>query len=891
MNINRTFSYIHHYSKRSEITEATLQQIVEEAGGKVKPNLPALILEQNEKNDLLFFDIDTSKGVSTIVSKADQLFDLAPYISFIQVSPSGNLHLVAQLNEPLVESEWKKEYFVYLFATLHFLESLTGIDYSREKSSKGEPAVDEHNAKFSQLFFVSGNQPIVNTKDTFGVTFSASDVKKLNEKYSHLLKKSYNPIPTTTSIEIAAASGDGRRVLIDKNFTVGGYSGTDLRWRIVQVGFAVFREAEVVKAWCDRFFYKKDGDHSIFQKRVKEGYNSLVYKWLVEAGYLVELKEGLYLKEGEYLSDIQSDIVSEIEKHNINCEIVAPTGTGKTRLINDPKGLAFLYNAVVLVPYNVTNALYSNLGVVSSDKTNDENSKLVASGRPIVMVFDQFVNKYSGLLRGRVVIVDEAHLVFSSRNFRSSCSELMTVLKGWEKKVLFTATATGEAECLGIDVVRVGKKTKPVVTTVFDLEGNSFYQISKIIDNELITNEFDTVCIFDDRNSKTVEDYLKIKGCDTLVFRKDTKEKAECKQLLKDETIQKKWFVGTNLSFQGLNFNNTGKVLVITVFREGESYIADVYQEVGRFRKAKSVYLNCIVTRPDIKTVDETLEEQKKINEAYNEFGISEYNYSIQMSEQQYRDLKEIEEYINYNSTVKNLIENMKKSNWMVNEHGAEGSKGRVKIVEKENAEKLFLAAIKKGLDDIEVTNRYIDRLVSLKNTICRRFTEDQIVKLYEQKDSQASLTTYLEYLSELTGYVLNNSLDQLIGLRDVCSKALNHYRKADKEIYRVFRDQFKKVNKAVEIYNLDCDDCYAQMFDGLKVEKEIVVKKKSEGGKIGGKMGGKIGGKNGSPKKRVKDVQTGEIYNSAEKAAKALGVSNSVITYRLKKKLFKQVK
>ena len=869
MKADTLFSYIQHYSKRGDIKTATLQQIVDEARGKVKPNLPALIIEQNEKNDLLFFDIDTSKGVSTIVSKADELFEMAPYISFIQVSPSGNLHIVARLNSPLIESEWRKEYFVYLFATLHILERLTGIDYSHEKSVKGEPAVDEHNANFSQLFFVSDNQPIVNTNDTFGVTFSASDVKKLNEKYSHLLKKVYIPTPTT-SIEIAAASGDGKRVMIDKKFSVGGYSGTDLRWRIVQVGFAVFRDPVVVKEWCDRFFYKKDGDHSIFQKKVKEGYNPTIYRWLVESGYLVELKEGLYLKEGMYLSDIQKDIVDTIEKKSINLEIVAPTGTGKTRLINDPSGLAFRYNAVVLVPYNVTNALYSNLDVVSSSKTNDENNKLVASGKPIVMVFDQFVMKYAGLLRDRVVIVDEAHLVFSSRNFRSSCSELMTILKGWKKKILFTATTTGEAECLGIDVVEVTKKTKPIFTTVFDLEGNSFYQISKIIDNELIVNEFDTVCIFDDRNSRAVEDYLKIKKCDPLIFRKDTKEKTECKQLLKEETIQKKWFVGTNLSFQGLNFNNTGKVLVITVFREGESYIADVYQEVGRFRKAENVYLNTIVTRPNIKDVDTKLEDQKKINDAYTQFGISEYNYSIQMTEQQYRDLKEIEEFIKKNSTIDKLIESMKKDKWIVNEHGVEGSKGKVKIVEKEEAEKLFLDVLKAGKDMVEVTNRYVEKLVSLKNKVCRRFSADQIVKLYEQKDKQSSLTTYLEYLSELTDYVMLNNIEELISLRDVCSKALNRYRNVDKDVYRVFREQFKTVDDAVKVYDLECDDCYVQMFDGLKVEKEIVTKKKSEGGKIGGK----IGGKKSSPKKRIKLISTGQRFNSISKLADSIGKS-----------------
>ena len=541
------------------------------------------------------FDHLTKDQCHTIYKNFELLSNYFPSLLAIQFSSGyyikendeGGLHMYVK-SAKLDKNEYKQYATICLAVIAQLIEKLLNINICElnKKSIKtgiGE-IIDLHNANLYQRFNLFYSEFKYNDcAEEFNLDIiKYDDLEKLIDKFDLNLSNDLDPniITFSPTLNGCTFGKEINKIKIDRNFHIGKYSGNDIRFRISIIADIMFKEN--AKEFCDKYFYFEN-NKSIYTHYNNENKYAdiLILKWLKDNNYIEESKKNLI---NNWISEYDFDIKKFITK-NSKCEIEGPTGSGKTTFINE--NLAFYFNAIIIVPFNVTNKLYNRLFEVNSNYVGK-----IPENKPIVMVWDQAI-KHWNEIKDRQIIVDEAHTLFFDRNYRDAAIKLILKLKEDYVKVAFiTATPAGEQDLFNLPILKYYKKRKEItlnIKTSRNIEWSQYNYIKKALDE----NWYDKIVLLDDLTAKKIYEQFTINCYDVSYIRSDTKESDDFIYLRENELLNKKLTICTCIAFNGLNFKNENeKILVVGSIQLGQTTSCEIIQQIGRIRKSNvtSVY-------------------------------------------------------------------------------------------------------------------------------------------------------------------------------------------------------------------------------------------------------------------------------------------------------------
>lgn len=610
---------------------------------------------------LILIDIDnlTKKTAEFIFNHFNEIVKYFPALIGIQYSASYyinpdkkcGLHIYVR-SKVLNYYEYRNQAAICLYSFAQIMQHRFGIDLRNESS---ETVLDEHNRSMAQRFFLFYSEYHYNKNAVeFDMNmFSSSDIEKLQEKYGFELDDDSNK----NIIHINPIIGDcnfaikQQRIKIDRNFHIGKYSGNDIRYRISTIATVLF--GDKAKDFCDGNFYCGDNNNeSIYTHNNYEIMNPYILKWLKDNNYINENKAK---KINNYLSDYDFEIQSYIN-NTMKLEVISPTGSGKTNYIANI--LAIKTNAVIIVPFNVTNNLYS-------DGTDHAPIKLIDSkfrgdipkNKPCVMVWDQAI-RYWEEIKHRFIIVDEAHQLFTDRNYRDSAIKLVMRLKEDNIHVCYmTATPSGESNWVDktIEYFKDRNIVKFTAKCTKNVEWDEYWTIKNAVDNDF----YDRVVLFDDMNAGRIYEKLVSEGYGSLIsyIRADRKDTADFIDLRDNELLGKKITICTCIAFNGLNFKNTNeRILVVGSIQLGQTTSCQIIQQIGRIRNSEVEGRYFFNTKQYEKDIDKEMNKtQEHLNVQLS--GCTEINVDKKWIDPNYLSaMKEIQEYFENHATLDSIV-------------------------------------------------------------------------------------------------------------------------------------------------------------------------------------------------------------------------------------------
>lgn len=839
----------------------------------------------------------------TILNSFDELVKILPNLTAIWKSYSGNLH-IAFRTENLNAIEYTKQELLSLVYFAWAVKKVTGILLT-DKSYNGKPNLDTHNSSFSQRFFLNRL-----TKDDVRYNDNATiqNFDEFNLKEKEELSKFWPFL--INSIYTVDKNSDKTYINEYVNYIIAGTSTGEIeyiehrkRWNIYTCLANMIKDKETVnKIWTEFAKRIKPDKHStqFFIEEPWKSNNWFVdrhpypnYELLSKYGFNLEMidKDNHCIKKGEWLTKYKKEIF-EFISDNRRAEVVAPTGVGKTSFINgvntdndiilnDDFSLAKELNAIVLVPFVVTNKLYDSLIEV-----NTENKiKEIKNDRSYVMVWDQALLHWEQI-KNRTLIIDEAHTLFLDRTYRDTAVKLMKKIKEDDCKiVLFTATPSGETEELDCKLLKFTNE-RSLINLNF-LKVNSVDRaILGCIKHCLDNNKFDRIVLFDDLYAKKIYENLMISGDyinDISYIRADTKDSDDFRYLREQELLNKRLTICTCVAFNGLNFKNENEsVLVITSYREGDTTAAKIIQESGRIRKSK---VNVIVYYDgDVyeSTLQDRIEKASTFQSAVVSLGMPDslLSYDRRLTDSDTVDaLLKIEDKLKYESDKNVIIEKLIDTGYFsVNDKDLSSDdfeKGnKLNLAVKARCSKEF---IEDFLSDNEIEYKedsYKDRWKKKINRIINNSSYEGIDKdtfknIIQSKNKNMQIETVIGKVERIIKVCILND----IGWNNYINNIYNLKNALKNEIDK--RDLMKNYNKNVNIRNkyssiitvkenepINLDIVFSDLFEELEQSYNTEIENRRKG-----------------QEKKIQDIDTGIVYNSKNECANSLNVSNSFIS------------
>lgn len=726
---------------------------------------------------VIFIDIDniTHEVADKIYNAWEDLCIEFPCLYAIQFSSSyylyenkAGLHIYVASGK-LNEFDYKYLASLSLMIFAHIVFKFLGIDL-REPLIDNENILDDHNTLITQRFFLYYSEFKIND-DYILIRKDIVDketIIKLKAEFPKLYLNDSVKIPVKINLDMTDGDNHAEKICIDRNFKIANYSGNDIRWRISRIAQHIFGDG--AKAWCDKYFYC-EGNKSIYTKQNStEDLSGVIKEWLEMNGYLSSKTENL-IRNGEYITKYKNKIVDFIKEHR-HAEINGPTGTGKTTLINGVKNyqydlfnsnpdmvfsLAHELNAIVIVPFNVTNKLYDNMIEISSDNDNK-----IKEDEPAVMIWDQAI-KHWGEIKDRMLIIDEAHCLFLDRRYRDKAVLLMNKLKEDNcRYALFTATPSGEGEELDCDYLKFVNERPYIHTDFINVDNVDLAQYRYIV-NCLNNKWFDKIVLFDDTSAKKIYEKLYCDGDyinDIAYIRADTKNGDDFINLRDNELLEKRLTICTCVAFNGLNFKNKNEnILVITSYQQGNTTASEIIQEAGRIRNS-NVYLRIFYDNVDrTDNLEDHISKAETLHDAEILLDIPEgllpYNSKL-VNEDVKEALRNINEYLNKNSDIEVIIDALLDTGYFVikktdctNPENKQGNRMILALKKKESNE-----FVKDLLNDEIFNKEYDDKYKKewqhqinkiINNDTYIGVTLDTFKDFYNNSDKQTLISTVIQ--------------------------------------------------------------------------------------------------------------------------------------------------
>lgn len=862
--------------------------------------------EDGITDGVIFIDIDNiTKDIADIIYNSfEDICEQFPSIYAIQYSSSyylsehkAGLHIYIASNN-LNEYEYNYQASLCLAIFARVVLKVTGIDL-RTPVIGNEIILDNHNTQITQRFFLYYSEYKINDYcDIFNENIvKTDDLNKLKSEYKSIRIVKSRKINSVVNLDATDGNINVPKLKIDRNFYIGRDSGNSVRWKISRIAQALF--GDNAKEWCDKYFYCEDNKSIYTHQNSIEGLSYTIKTWLEQHGYLSNNQPNL-IKQGEYIIKYKDKIIDFIDKHK-RSEIVAPTGVGKTTLINGDKNnvfdlfnqspnslfsLAHHYNAVVIVPFNVTNKLYDNMVEVSSD-----NDNAVPKDEPCVMIWDKAIQHW-GEIKNRFLIIDEAHCLFLDRNYRDKAVQLMNCLKDDNCNfVMFTATPSGESQELRCDTLQFSNQRDSIQADFVEVDHVDLVQYKFII-NCLRNNWFDRIVLFDDKTAKKIYEKIYCDGefiNDVAYIRADTKNTEDFKNLRDNELLEKKLTICTCVAFNGLNFKNKNeKIAVITSFNDNSTTPCEIIQEAGRIRNSQvylKVYYDNVANEDNL---DKSINKAEKLHDIETTLdlqeGLLEYNHKL-VDNDTVDALKTIQKYINKESTIDNILNTLKNTGYFVirqfnatNPDDKKGNRMILTLKKKESNEfvndLLNDDIINKDYENSKYKNEWQNQIKHIiNNDTYIGITLDTIKELYNKSDKQTLISTTIQklhkiiYISLLDDDCWNKYTDnidnviKMLGSDAISIKQVTTSFKHNQKIRKQYKNKITMKNNVID---LSC------MVDDFIFEMEEQQTKQRQANIEGGKKGHCI-------------ILDGVEYKTVSDAAKILGLSRQTIHKRLK--------
>lgn len=344
----------------------------------------------------------------------------------------------------------------------------------------------------------------------------------------------------------------------------------------------------------------------------------------------------------QYLAEYESPIL-QLLRDNKKSLLVAPMGTGKTRLIKSIEKIIDPFSVLVIV-----NPSTKHLLQMQKDyKIPAVCAGFDYMGQNIVCVTPESLRKkvINKLQRPFTLIVDEAHSIYSDFNFRKSFADVKEVEKLAEKVIYMTATPdilydTEDFNC----IIEVDKENQPkIATEIVEAEKLNIENIVVLIKEELqqgaefIALHHDDKCE-NDTITKILNEELEIKTMIDPCFQENLlgfeprfethvkntaisvnasqKDSKIFETLINDSEIDEdvKIFCTTSCIQAGININNQRETTIIYVCNNGSFRYTNFLQATGRYRNKKKIK-KIILLKTQL---DKTEYEYKSFLSCYN---------------------------------------------------------------------------------------------------------------------------------------------------------------------------------------------------------------------------------------------------------------------------------
>lgn len=609
-------------------------------------------------NDTLFLDIDhIDDYFDEIWNVLDDIMQDCPFIAMVKQSRSKSLHFICVGHWNTMEEHAERDMF-YLACVAKSIMMRTGIDLREE-----EKALDAHTKSSEQRLFVYDPKLHPYKVNPFPTVISLDNIEKAFEEYPML-----RPITSTPIISEkyegdfeATKRTDAEKINLNRNYSVCGYIGNDARWRVANALYYLTNSKEYAKQIIqDNFTNPNDFSFS----SVGKGHNHNVLNWV-----LANLQVNYGGDCNGYLTDKMDEIVRFVNNHPRTL-LVAPTGTGKTSLVNgigDIIGLAKQLNAVVVTPFNSMVHLYNSMTIIKSNGNNGANLCDYRSDEPCVIIWDQ-VNKLINKIKddNRTVIVDESHTLFIDRNYRDSAVKLMNSLKDIEKVICITATPTGEEQELSLDRLEYRSRKGVVNTTMRFTDSNVGISILGDIIYNTNRDDYDRIVVFSDLYARRLHENLDARFIPHAFIHSKNRNGEDFKTLQDTEMLTAKITLCTSLAYNGLNFRNENeRVLVIMDVHEQDTLSSNIIQCVGRLRGSAVALKMYMCDAGEKSTVAQRKKKVDLITDAHMDSTIITMDNRL-IHEENVEALVRIEEYVKEHSTMENIEKELKDTGYFI---------------------------------------------------------------------------------------------------------------------------------------------------------------------------------------------------------------------------------
>lgn len=319
----------------------------------------------------------------------------------------------------------------------------------------------------------------------------------------------------------------------------------------------------------------------------------------------------------QYLAEYESPIL-QLLRDNKKSLLVAPMGTGKTRLIKSIEKIIDPFSVLVIVNPSTKHLLQMQ---------KDYNIHAVCAGseymgQNIVCVTPESLKKkvINKLQRPFTLIVDEAHSIYSDFNFRKSFADVKEVEKMAEKVIYMTATPDILYETENFNcIIEVDKENQTkIATEIIETEKLNAENIVALMKDllqkgtEFIAlhnddkKENETICkvlneqlelqtMIDPHFQENlfgfeprIESHIKNTAVTVDASQKDSKI---FETLINDSTIDEnvKIFCTTSCIQAGININNTKDTVIVYVCNDDSFRCVNFLQSTGRYRNREKI--------------------------------------------------------------------------------------------------------------------------------------------------------------------------------------------------------------------------------------------------------------------------------------------------------------
>ena len=826
------------------------------------------IIEKYIKTDgALLDDIDNcNDGTSQIIyDNFDLLCTKLPNLYAMWFSASKNLH-VAFYTESLYSEEYTHQELLSLVWLCEAVYEVTGIKLD---DTKHTGSIDDHNKSISQRFRLNRIEEY-----KYNENYQIFNFPELTEEQLEKAKASW---PTLCKILEGEPRIINKNIVVNSNDTIKitscgkhSYIGHTTRWMLYDTLIYIFKdEQKVLEMWnkcCEmmtegkhstKFFKDEPIKNNWFREYTGEFIN---LKLAEEFGIVVEKKEKLHIEEGEYITKYESEILDFIKENDRSC-IQSGTGVGKTTFVNGDEygfvhNLSKLYNAIVIVPYNTTNNLYSSSIEIG---TQSQNYK-VKENESCVMVWDQAVNLWEDI-KDRNIILDECHRIYLDVNWRDKSIKLMDLLKGKTngKIIMFSATPSGEVDELNAKTIKITNWHKKINTRFIETNHVDLHQlgyIKRCYDNDY----YDRIVLFDDMTMKRIYENLILetnKNYDILYARSETRNSKDVQELLDKQQLTHRLTLCTRSFFEGLNFNNMNeRILVLSSFRAGRTTSNELVQQSGRIRNSNVDFVIFYDNKDYSNEISDESIQNAITQSKYTELGIKKEHLSFDnrlLDERWVEINKKMLEWVSDHSNLETVIEEMNEYGYfeikvILNENIEENRGDRLRL----KLKKLMSDEFKQEIieDDWDANEYLID---SYK----QRWQQKLRKILYDKNIEGTNIQQVKDMITKGKDILIETILDKFTLMIDVACETKEYWDNYNKLANNLLKElnpieakklssKLKKLNnirkdvdgkfRRTEKNIIDVSDLFAWLVEESIKEQEIRTEKNKEAGKVGGK-------------------------------------------------------